>query len=941
MSFLPSLTSLTCESGIQRLYRPGLNRLKIALTLCSLAVGSSAFALTPTTTSLVVTSNGTPVTTVGAGVPVTLTATVLAGATALKQGQVNFCDATATYCTDIHWLGTAQLDSTGKAILHLAPSPGAYSYKAEFLGTSKTTAASGSTVATLTVTGPIPTATAIDQSGPSGNYILTASVYGFTKSKSLASPTGTISFVDTTTSNSVLATAPLTLGSGPAWLNATNPVAGSSPGSVVTGDFNGDGNLDLAAGVNTAAGGSTVILLGDGTGNFNPVTTNPITASGGPALVQDFNGDGIPDLLLTDAAHGAMFTVLLGNGDGTFTTAAGSPFPSLYGAFPVVAGDFNGDGIPDFAVAGGYYLTVWLGNGDGTFTEVPIASSYFPADSFFTMVVGDFNSDGIADIASSYLGGQTIAILLGKGDGTFTPGTSISVSPVFAGTSASLAMGDFNGDGKLDLAAPVPIPGGVAVFLGQGDGTFQPAGGSPIPTGEYSTRVLVGDFNGDGVADIFVSAMTSLTDIFILLGNGDGTFSPTSTGTTRLPCCSNAVLGDVNGDGVTDIVAADSYGGTVDVFLTGPQPSTATVNGISVTGPTPQLVVASYPGDTTHAPSQSASAPLLVQAAAPIFTPSAGLVSIAQAITLTSTTPGAGISYQATGALQTNGFVHYFGPILVGNLGTVTIQAYADAYNYGTSLTSSATYTVVTANPVPVLDSLSPAFTTAGGPAFTITINGSAFTTASTAQWGTTALPTQYISTAQLTAHVTAAQIANAGITPITVLTPAPGGGVSNVLQFETDSAGSGTPPAFTTTTATVVAGSTATYPVTLPSTATSVSVSCLNLPSGASCSYSASPAALTVTTASSTPPGTYQITAVFHEVLPGSTTALVLGSFLLIPLAAFRRKRGTLHIWTLALLALVLSSFTLTSCGGGSGGGAGGQTHTATSSGVVTLTVQ
>ena len=179
---------------------------------------------------------------------------------------------------------------------------------------------------------------------------------------------------------------------------------------------------------------------------------------------------------------------------------------------------------------------------------------------------------------------------------------------------------------------------------------------------------------------------------------------------------------------------------------------------------------------------------------------------------------------------------------------------------------------------------MSPGFTSTGGAAFTLTITGTGFVSVSTAYWGTTALATTYGSATQLTAQVPSSDIANAGITAISVQTPTPGGGTSNSLQFEVDSSGSGsTAPTFTLVTATVTAGSTASYPVTLPSSATSVYVTCLNLPSGATCNYSSTTNAVTITTSSTTPAGTYQITVIFTETLPGAASALVLLPFLLL----------------------------------------------------------
>ena len=259
--------------------------------------------------------------------------------------------------------------------------------------------------------------------------------------------------------------------------------------------------------------------------------------------------------------------------------------------------------------------------------------------------------------------------------------------------------------------------------------------------------------------------------------------------------------------------------------------------------------------------------------------------------------------------------------------------------------TASVVLVVNPANPAPMINSISPAFTSAGGTTFTLTVNGSGFTANSTVYWGSSVLTTQYVSAAQLSAQVTATEIATAGTNAITVQTPSPGGGTSSILQFEVDSIGSGTSaPTVSSTTATVTAGSTASYPVTFPSTVTNVSLSCLNLPAGATCSYSSSTKTVTIATSSTTPAGTYQVTLVFVETVSGPATAGILLPILLLPLVFLRKKLAARGIWTSACLGLILLAAATLSVGcGGSGSGptTKPQTHQVTSSGAVSLTIQ
>jgi hypothetical protein len=269
----------------------------------------------------------------------------------------------------------------------------------------------------------------------------------------------------------------------------------------------------------------------------------------------------------------------------------------------------------------------------------------------------------------------------------------------------------------------------------------------------------------------------------------------------------------------------------------------------------------------------------------------------------------------------------------------------SSTYNSATG-TSSAVTVTVPANPSPVIGRLSPGYTSAGSATFTLTVTGSGFVSNSTVYWGTTALATTYGSATQLTAQVPATDIASAGITAVTVLTPSPGGGTSNALQFEVDSTGSGsTPPNFTTLTAIVSAGSPASYPVTLPSTVESASVTCLNLPTGATCSYSATTNTVTITTTSATPKGTYQITVVFTETVSGAASSWILLPILLIPLVFLRRRLSARGVWMTACLGLVVLAVAAYSTGCGGGGSTTNTppplTHQVVSSGAVSITIQ
>src|SRR6267143_1191089 len=342
---------------------------------------------------------------------------------------------------------------------------------------------------------------------------------------------------------------------------------------ALTADLNGDGKLDLVVAGGNRGNGNLGVLLGTGDGSFQ-APLNTLVASGlhsfsGPVAVGDLNQDGKPDLVVAFPDPGAI-GILIGNGDGTFQPLA----QYAAGVVSVGIGDFNGDGKPDVIAADGQgNLSLLIANGDGTFgfaKTIPTGN----ANAGF-LAVGDLNNDGKLDVA---MAGTNVAILLGNGDGTFQQSTNSAI----AGLPSNIAVGDFNHDGNLDVvvtipdqfdqAAPPPL-NTVAVLLGNGNGTLQPA--VYYPVGVAPHFVTVGDLNNDGRLDLVTANLVS-GDVSILLGNGDGSFqSAENFGANGFGL--SAAIGDFNGDGAPDIAVAAGLGG-VSILTNrdvGPAPAAA------------------------------------------------------------------------------------------------------------------------------------------------------------------------------------------------------------------------------------------------------------------------------------------------------------------------------------------------------------------------------
>jgi len=316
-----------------------------------------------------------------------------------------------------------------------------------------------------------------------------------------------------------------------------------------------------------------------------PVTYDSAGPWADGVAVTDLNGDGKPDLVVTNYCQSwnqygcngeGEVSVLLGNGDGTFQPAV-IYSTGAYNAESVAVGDVNGDGTPDVVVAnacqtpGEFHcvgetgaVSVLLGYGDGTFQPAVVYSS--GGNYAFSVAIGDLTGDGVPDIvvANGALdnGYPSVAVLIGNGDGTFQPAVAYSTG---GEQTNSVAIGDVNGDGIPDLIVAnfqqsQSAEGEVAVLLGNGDGTFQPAV-TYDAGGEYSYSVALGDLRGDGILDVVVANSVPGGAVDVLLGNGDGTFQPAvpylGHGLTPGGASGSLAIGDVNGDGILDLAVVE------------------------------------------------------------------------------------------------------------------------------------------------------------------------------------------------------------------------------------------------------------------------------------------------------------------------------------------------------------------------------------------------
>jgi hypothetical protein len=335
---------------------------------------------------------------------------------------------------------------------------------------------------------------------------------------------------------------------------------GFAPAAVIAEDFNGDGKVDFA----TANNGSNSVTeyTGNGAGGFAEVGSNPVQEKPIEVAVIDFNSDSLPDL--ATAAPGSGVVVMTGKGDGIFTQAPGSPFATAGGSGEIETADFNRDNRPDLAVASAGGVSILLRDAASGFT---LSGQVSAGGDPVGLAKADFNRDGLIDLAAATSAGSgNVTIMLGNGAGGFVRSSG---SPLSGGASpTAIEAGDFNSDGRPDLAVTNQISNGVSILIGDGAGGFaSPAQFGTI--GQVPWSMAVADFNRDSISDIAVVnlATRSLT---VILGDGAGSFSATMDSPIYIEQGPFSIdVGDFDLDGVTDIAVTTGIDNRVRVLLGG------------------------------------------------------------------------------------------------------------------------------------------------------------------------------------------------------------------------------------------------------------------------------------------------------------------------------------------------------------------------------------
>ncbi|HUY93721.1 MAG TPA: Ig-like domain repeat protein [Terracidiphilus sp.] len=689
------------------------------------------------------------------------------------------------------------------------------------------------------------------------------------------------------------------------WPQSLGPLATMGMGNIAVGDLNRDGQEEICV-----SAGNLFVFHSDGTSFSTDWPTRQSANLYQSVVLADINGDGYPEIVAPLGINGAV------NGDG-------------YDSEQLVALDRFGNTVRSWNLLGAGGEEPWI-------------------EAWAYPTIGDFSGNGHAQIAVVYqtIDGATptshfVVTVLDTG-AAYQPDANdwpmLYQNPAHVAVRRSLARATVSLQSSADPSiAGAPIEFTFAVQAA--------APGSSTPGGQINLLDGSSNIGSCRLAAGACALSTTLSQgshVLVAAYPGDGSYAPTTsaalalavidaghtqTDTTVSASPASVLMGQSITLSAQVIAATGTPGGSV-AFVVGSRmvgiapisAGNAVLTNLAVTAANgfqsgTNTIGAAYSGDANFSPSSTTAtvAAAYSMTAAPAFSVPPGTYSAAQIVTITDSTPAAGIYYTSDGSAPTAGSTPYTVPITVA--ASKTFQAIAIAPCCLPSPVASAAYTIGPPQ-TPAIAALSPVSAHAGAKGFALVVNGASLNSSASVVWNKTSLATQWNSATQLVAQVPASAIASPGAVTVTVQD---GGNNSNSLQFEVDSSSDSTPsPTLLSTTATVTAGSAAAYPLTLPPAVSSLAVTCLNLPAGAQCAWSAATGSVTISTASSTPKGTYQVTFVFTETVSATLAGMTPFSIVLLLLAR-RRRRAHRFADTAALLAIcLLMAACFTGCGAG-----------------------